>query len=117
VDANAQDANAPEDLVIQKFFGRLERVFSFSLPPTLRLPRDMSPHVVFLAIRTCEDLPSPAVSVDITYYRNLTSLDILDLTTAQCVIGRVEVAGRWAIIDRTGSLQRSWYNEDDGAEG
>jgi hypothetical protein len=50
--------------------------------------------------------------VDIDFFRHFKGEDFLDLGTVQCVIGRVRTRNAWAIIDRTGTLNRAWYNSD-----
>jgi hypothetical protein len=104
------------DLELRRFFGRLERVLSFTLPPSPRLGLESSLPIVFIVVSTCQLLDDSDLGLGVAYYRTFSAVDVLDLTTAQCVIGRVKVANRWATIDRTGELQRSWYNEDDAVE-
>jgi hypothetical protein len=41
-----------------------------------------------------------------------TTPTVLDLTTVECVIGRLPLSRGYAIIDRTGTIKRSWYAED-----
>lgn len=51
--------------------------------------------------------------LDIQYYKKFTRQHIVDVTTIQCVIGRVKELDsyhkRWAVIDRSGDLNRAIY--------
>ena len=52
--------------------------------------------------------------LDLHYYKKLGRTDVYDITVVQCVIGRVRLErGEFAIIDRSGSLARAIYVEDD----
>jgi hypothetical protein len=65
-------------------------------------------------IRTCNILPDDTeLPTQVPYFAQLGALNFVNITTVQCVIGRVRVDRIWAIIDRTGSLCRAWYNEDE----
>jgi hypothetical protein len=113
VDEFEDDPNADEQMVIKTFFGRLEHVVSFTLPTAQELGLDEPLYIVFTAIRTCNIANTTAdIATGLDYLTGFSSLDILDLSCLQCVIGRVDTRGRVAVIDRTGSLQRSWYNDD-----
>jgi hypothetical protein len=113
IDANRNYRNRPENLVLTKFFGCLERVFSFKIPAKTFPDQPHSLYLVFVQIQSCHGESERYRGMDLAYYRNLGAHEILDLTTVQCVIGRVHVDNRWLIIDRTGALRRSWYNEDE----
>jgi hypothetical protein len=52
----------------------------------------------------------PDVHVGLDYFTTFTSVDILDLTCVKCAVGSISTR-RWSIVDRTGSLRRSWYND------
>lgn len=88
-------------------------MISFTLPAADNLGLSAPEYIVFLHIHQCQVLPDSNVGLDLAYYHTLGRHDMVDLTTAQCVIGRVNTRNDWAIIDRTGSLARSWYNETD----
>jgi hypothetical protein len=107
-------------VVTQTFFGRLENILSFELPASAVLGLDQPQYVVFAVVKTCrlaqfedENRESGELPIDIHYYSTWGSLDVVDLTTLQCVIGRIQIGKLTAIIDRTGLLERAWYNEDE----
>jgi hypothetical protein len=114
VDQNERRPHAPEDLVEQSFFGSLQHVLSLELPASRELNLSRPLPLVFVAVRTCiTSTFSPVANYDIHYYSRLGGLNLVDLKTVQCLIGRVQVNNSFTILDRTGSLQRAWYNEDD----
>lgn len=42
------------------------------------------------------------------------SLEVVDITCVQCLVGRVKYRkDNWAIIDRSGKLARAMYRESD----
>jgi hypothetical protein len=114
VDQNERRPHAPEDLVEQTFFGSLQHVLSLELPASRDLHLSRPLPLVFVAVRTCiTSTFSPVANYDIHYYSRLGGLNLVDLKTVQCLIGRVQVNNSFTILDRTGSLQRAWYNEDN----
>jgi hypothetical protein len=52
--------------------------------------------------------------LDMHYYRDEGALQVVDISTVQCLVGRIKTTnGRdWAIIDRSGSLARPYYDPD-----
>lgn len=77
--------------------------------PTRNIP---ATRVVLAIIRSCkveEDHPK----LDIHYYSEDGALDVVDISTVQCLVGRVFDRGRWAIFDRSGSLSRAVYTEGE----
>lgn len=55
--------------------------------------------------------------LDINYYRQASGqIQVIDLACVQCVVGRVLSRGRWAIIDRSGSMARAIFVDDEGLE-
>lgn len=70
--------------------------------------------VVFAAVRACDLIETPQTNgLDIHYYDKEGQLDIVDLTTIQCVVGRVHDRNRWALIDRSGQLARAVWEDND----
>jgi hypothetical protein len=110
----AHRRNAPEDLEERTFFGRLEGIISFELPALPTLGTNSMETFVLAAVRTCKIISNQArLPVNVMLYSQMGNLDLMDLTTVQCAVGHAHVDSMWAIIDRTGSLNRAWYNEDN----
>jgi hypothetical protein len=114
VDRREKDADAPEDLEERTFFGQLNYVLTFTIPPSRALGVDHDLHIAFAVIKTCKILPDPAdLPLVMDCYKSIRGEDIVDIGTVQCVVGRVRSRGAYFIIDRTGTLNRAWYNEDE----
>ena len=43
------------------------------------------------------------------------AVDVVDITTIQCVVGRIKDRGQFTVIDRSGALSRAVYL-DEGTE-
>ena len=105
------------DYIEKTSYGELEHIYSVKISDatalsTLSLKQDV---VVFAAIRTCvlDPIPSDLEPLDIHFYSKMGSLDIVDITTVQCLVGRVKDRGNtWALIDRSGSLEHAIYVGD-----
>lgn len=68
--------------------------------------------VVLGIIRSCP-VETTHRSLDIHYYSKEGALDVVDINSVQCVVGRIRDRNRWAIIDRSGSLSRALYVEGE----
>ncbi|KAH9889500.1 hypothetical protein C8Q73DRAFT_707899 [Cubamyces lactineus] len=112
VDRNARSRNAAIQLVSKTFYGQLQRVLVVHFPAMPATPITTATPLVFAIIRTCKVIDSHQ-SLDIHYYTQTSTLDVVDITTVQCLVGRIHDRGRWAIIDRSGSLSRAIYAEDE----
>jgi hypothetical protein len=117
VDLRESEADAPEELEQRTFYGRLQHVISFTVPPSPALHLDTEESVVFVDVKTVDLIPDTAhLPVAVDYFRRYKGEgDMLDLGTVQCLIGLVLTRNAYAIIDRTGTLDRAWYNDDGPA--
>ncbi|KAF8834466.1 hypothetical protein BDN67DRAFT_861609, partial [Paxillus ammoniavirescens] len=108
VDKYARQKRRQPEYELKMFYGHLVHLFVVRLPlaPHLNIH---APVVHILAgIETCEIQRS--TDLDIHYFNKLSgSLDVVDITCVQCLVGRIPVAGGWAIIDRSGDLARALY--------
>lgn len=112
IDRYARQPRRKPQYVMKTFYGRLIHIFVVTLPPSERL-RTNEPAVHFLAaIETCE-IERSRDDIDAHYYTKLGSLDMVDVTCIQCLVGRIRVEGGWAIIDRSGDLARAIYAAQD----
>jgi hypothetical protein len=117
VDRKERSRNAPEELVLETFFGQLQEVISFTVPRFVSLGLREELYVVFVVVQTCELIKSDDLGIGLRYYvHQPTAPTVLDLTTVECVIGRLPLSRGYAIIDRTGSIKRSWYAENGDPE-
>ncbi|KAH9009866.1 hypothetical protein EDB85DRAFT_2241680 [Lactarius pseudohatsudake] len=78
--------------------------------------------IIIAAIRNCKiKTPGPAdlEGIDIHLYSTTGSLDLIDITSVQALVGRVEYTvdgGGWAIIDRSGGLARAEWDPAGDAD-
>lgn len=113
VDRNAHRSRLPIHFAKETFYGQLTHILVVHVQamPTA-IPPTSATTLVLAVIHACDILRAhPAL--DIHYYKNLGRTEVVDITTVQCVVGRVRDRGQWAIIDRSGSLSRALYVEDD----
>ncbi|KAK0470469.1 uncharacterized protein EV420DRAFT_1616583 [Desarmillaria tabescens] len=70
---------------------------------------------IMASIRSCKCIESEKIDgLDIHFYTALGQQHVTDITTVQCLVGRVPCGQtKWAIMDRSGSLARAVYSEDD----
>lgn len=103
IDKNEAHRKKPVELVWTNLYGRLLYVFLITLPaaPHLNLPRPTT--VALAAIHKCDvELKDP--ELEIHYYRNMSNVDVVDITTVKALVGRIAWDGWWAIIDRSAGL-------------
>ncbi|KAI0659177.1 hypothetical protein C8Q70DRAFT_916325 [Cubamyces menziesii] len=113
VDKNARYRNRPVVLEKKTFYGQLQQIMVISLRPIPSAvpPQNESSTVVLAAIRRCV-VESTHRVLNINYYKRLGGLELVDITTVQCVVGRVQDRGHFGIIDRSGALARAIYVEE-----
>ncbi|KAI0683538.1 hypothetical protein C8Q76DRAFT_662367 [Earliella scabrosa] len=118
VDRNSRRRNAAIQLAPSTFYGQLQHVYVIDCPPIPNTSHVSTERFIFAVVRTC-DIEHTHRSLDIHYYTKESTLDVLDITTLQCLVGRIHDRGRWAFIDRSGTLARAYYigdEDDDGSE-
>lgn len=97
------------------YYGQLEHIYTVTFPngcPGLEIFHPTT--LIIACIHRCnfkaED--PQLVRLDIHLYKEEDEkrLDVVDITTIQCLVGRVRDGPKsWAIIDRSGSLARAAY--------
>lgn len=117
IDKHARTRRHDPVFELKTFYGQLEHIvlikFLNACPP---LKIDAPTSIILAAIRTCNlDNNNEADEwLDIHYYSSLGALHVIDITSVQALVGRVKSSGnQWAIIDRSGSLARAIFEEDD----
>lgn len=107
------------------FYGELQHIFCVKLDGLTATSRKLlglqhsestSDVVLLAAIRTCVLEPDDPqlCGLDIHFYSKQGALHVVDITSVQCLVGRVEDGESWAIIDRSGPLARAIGYNDDG---
>jgi hypothetical protein len=101
--------------VHETFFGQLQHLF------TIEFHRDTAHDhlgtdetiVILAAIRNCIVDGVGPTGVDIHYYSMEGRLHFVDVSSIQCLVGRVKDGDKWGIVDRSGSLARAMYANHD----
>jgi len=107
--------------VLQTFYGHLEHIFLIKLHPECLNNAHFSSNepIILAAIRSCklDSTPAELGKLDIHLYSHEGSLDFIDITSIQALVGRVpcSTAGsKWAIVDRSRTLARAVFDNEDG---
>ena len=85
---------------MQNFFGQLNRILLLELPTAQRLKLDEPTTVIVAVIREAK----ATLKNGIYYYKNMGVEEVVDLSTLQCVVGRIWDRDEWAIIDRSDNV-------------
>jgi len=101
-------------------YGKLEHIITITLPQGHENPWSSEPanSIVALVYRCIlkEDDPRLA-GLDIHFFsREKQSFDVLDITSVQCLVGRVKTGNSWAIIDRSGKSAQAVYKAQNDGE-
>jgi hypothetical protein len=85
------------------------------MPKSRKLGLARAETVVFAVIRKCHIADEDPNGLDIHYYEREGALDIVDLNTVQCLVGRiwVSLSKQWAIVDRSGQLARVQWDDEE----
>ena len=73
----------------------------------------LGPSRVILGIVHSCAIEATHAKLDVQYYTKDGALEVIDITTIQCLVARVKDRGQWAIVDRSGSLARALYIEGE----
>ena len=106
----------------QTFYGQLQHIYVVKFSDSCSDARVEPEKPVFLVtIRNCklETDDTELAKLDIHLYTRTGTLDVVDITSVQALVGRVKVQvgrGGWTIIDRSGALARATYEEEAEAD-
>jgi hypothetical protein len=95
---------------VRPYFGQLENILVVRLPATSQLDLNTGSTLILAGIRQCE--VDATNSMGMPFYSKMGRFEVVDITCVQCLVGRIRNDKRWAIIDRTGGLQRSYYSAE-----
>ena len=74
------------------------------MPATQDLRLNKAENVIFASIKNCP-IERHDDDLDMHYYWNENGYtEIVDITSVQCLVGRISDRGWWAIIDQSGKL-------------
>ena len=100
MDRHAHRRRKTPDFELQNFFGQLKRVLLLELPPTQRLNLDEPTTVIVALVREVK----ATLRNGIYYYKDFGVEEVVDLSTLQCLVGRIWDRDEWAIIDRSDNV-------------
>ena len=86
-------------MVLNTFFGELQRIVKIDLPATSRLHLKEPQTLLYAIVKQCNASRSREGFWE---YKELGGLEAVDLGLIQCVVGRIFDRGKWVIIDRSG---------------
>ena len=113
VDTRARNRTAEPLFTSKSFFGQLQHIFVVPIPSTPSLGIEKDTVLLLAGIHQCEGLKM-GNGMAMPYYSRMGKKEVVDIASVQCLVGRIPLpANRWAIIDRTGDLQRSIYAPED----
>lgn len=111
------------------FYGRLDHIFTITFfgltlnekktlgfEPQVNTDPEIGDVVILAAIRTCKvEKDDPRMTgLNIHFYILMGALHFIDITSIQCLVGRVKDGEHgWGIIDRNGALTRAINDGDD----
>jgi hypothetical protein len=116
LDRFARQARRQPEYELRTFYGQLQHIYVVQFKePRLALGLDEPTTVFLAAIRTCilDNPDTQLQGLDVQFYSKEGGLDVVDITSLQCLVGRIRDRAQWAIIDRSGSLARASYRMED----
>ena len=118
VDKHARRKNQPEELIGQTLYGELQHIYVVRFTtacPQLGMHEPTT--LIFGGIQSCKltNDDSELTSLDIHFYSREGNFDVVDIMSIQTLVGRADggLNGTWAIFDRSGSLARAVFVDDD----
>ncbi len=123
VDKFANQCRHAEELELAMFYGHLEHIIYIHFPPSahrdLHIWNEANVHIILAVIRNVvvDESLRELHQLDIHFSSREGKLDVIDITSVQCLIGRVFDGDRCALINRSGSLARAIHVDDDDSTG
>jgi len=100
VDRYARQKRRTPEFELQNFFGQLQRILVIDLPSTPRLNIAVPTTIILALIKNVK----ATLTDDVYHYKVFGVDEVVDLTTVQCVVGRIWDRDEWAIIDRSDNV-------------
>jgi hypothetical protein len=115
VDRNTHFRNLPEQLQVEESYGQLERILRFELPASDVLRLDAPTTFTYAILRPADLDTDDDLGLGLRFYSRVkTHVHAIDVQFVECLVGRIKLEGtQYSIVDRTGSVPRAMYCEDD----
>ncbi|THU93897.1 hypothetical protein K435DRAFT_820122 [Dendrothele bispora CBS 962.96] len=120
IDLHARQRNVAPKFKLETFYGQLQHIYLVHFDtahPELNL-HEPATTIILAQIKSCKLNSDESIpGLDIHFYSTMGNTNVIDITSIQCVVGRVACGNnRWAIIDRSGSLVRAISQMQDDEE-
>lgn len=107
MDTNTRRRNADEALRRKSFYGQLKHIYVVKMPATSDLcgPRETPREdTLVLAVVQSFILAKHRIAKSTPVSEGTGRLEVVDMTSVQCLVGRVSQGRNWAFIDRTRAI-------------
>jgi hypothetical protein len=116
VDKYTRQASRQPEYELQTFYGQLQHIYVIHFATASNdLGLDNATTIILAAIRACvlDNIDPQLRRLDIRHYSTEGAMHVVDITSVQCLVSRIRDRNKWAIVDRSGSLARGLYIEND----
>jgi len=107
VDKNARKPRAAPDFAPERCYGQLKDILVVGFPASHVLGVKEETTFILAAIEKCDVYAVNRLEMPV--YEKMSAVEVVDITTVQCLVGRIQEGRRWTIIDRSGAISRSFY--------
>ncbi|KAK1235307.1 hypothetical protein PQX77_001465 [Marasmius sp. AFHP31] len=107
VDINARNHQAAPEYAPQHFYGQLQEILVVVFPASQALDVPEETTLILAAIERCAVYDANELGMPV--YEKMGVTEVVDIGTVQCLVGRIQEGRRWTIIDRSGTISRSYY--------
>jgi len=101
VDRYAHQQRRTPEFRPQLFFGQLKWLLVLELLAAPQLQLTNLTTIILAVIQSVKQ----TLENNIYYYKEVGVIEAVDLTTVDCVVGRIWDQGRWAIVDQSDSIR------------
>ena len=97
-------------MVLETFFGELQRIVKIDLPETSHLNLKEPMTLFYAIVKQCNTKQSKEGFWE---YKELGGLEAVDIGLIQCAVGRIFDRGKWIIVDRSGECAHASIEADE----
>ena len=118
IDKYAHQPRRRPEYELQTFYGQLQHIYAIRFKSESGdIGLENGTVIILAALKTCilDQPDSQLRNLDVRFYSVEGAVHVIDITSVQCLVGRIRDRNRWAIVDRSGSLARAVAEvSDDG---
>ena len=97
MDRYAHQRRKTPEFQVEQFFGQLKRILVLEIPPTPELKLTTPTTIILAVIQNAKTI----LKNGFYCYKDLGVDEVVDLSTVQCVVGRIWDRSEWTIVDRS----------------